>query len=237
MLIEAAVGKVGKWASSESGDTLEMIERPHGGISFVLVDGQRSGRAAKTVSRIVARKAISELGEGIRDGAAARAAHDSLYAHRGGKVSATLNILSVDLTTKTLVISRNSRCPIIHLHGEGAMDLIDEPSEPIGVRRGTKPQITELPLAVGTVVIAYTDGLETAGSRSTAVFDVPAAARNLYDTGCTSAKQLADGLLSRALELDDQRPRDDISVLVLWVTDRPSDGVRRMELSLPLSSR
>ena len=39
---EHPVGKIGKWATSESGDTLEMIERPHGGISFVLVDGQRS---------------------------------------------------------------------------------------------------------------------------------------------------------------------------------------------------
>ena len=117
------------------------------------------------------------------------------------------------------------------------MDIIDDPSEPIGVRRGTKPQITELPLVAGTVVIAYTDGLESAGSRSTAVFDVPAAAKSLYEAGCTSAKQLADALLSRALELDDGRPRDDISVLVLRVTNRPSDGVRRLELSLPLSSR
>jgi serine phosphatase RsbU (regulator of sigma subunit) len=183
----------------------------------------------------VARKAISELGEGIRDGAAARAAHDFLYAHRGGKVSATLNILSVDLTTDTLVISRNSRCPIVHVDGEGVLSLIDEPSEPIGVRRGTKPQITELPLAPGTVIVAYTDGLETAGSPSTVVFDVPAAVAELVDQGSRDAKRLADGLLGRALELDQGRPRDDISVVVLCVTDRPTDGVRRMALSLPLS--
>ena len=234
MEIEVAVAKTGKWATSESGDTLEMIERPQGGLSFVLVDGQRSGRAAKAISNLVARKAVSELAEGVRDGAAARAAHDYLYTHKGGKVSATLNILSVDLTSGTLVLSRNNRCPIIVITPDDGLQLIDEPAEPVGVRRGTKPQITELPLAVGTVVVIYTDGLEAAGARSTIVFDAPAAVRELAAGGDASARQLADGLLRQALALDEGRPRDDISVLVLRVVDRASDGVRRLTLSLPL---
>src|SRR3972149_2182866 len=108
MEIQIAVSKIGKYATSESGDTLEMIERPHGGLSFVLVDGQHSGRGAKAVSNLVARKALQLLSEGVRDGAAARAAHDYLYALRQGKVSATLNIASVDLDSRTLVLSRNN---------------------------------------------------------------------------------------------------------------------------------
>jgi hypothetical protein len=43
MELQVAVAKVAKWANHESGDTLEMIERPHGGLSFVLADGQHSG--------------------------------------------------------------------------------------------------------------------------------------------------------------------------------------------------
>jgi len=234
MEIEVAVAKVGKWATSESGDTLEMIERPQGGISFVLVDGQRSGRAAKAISNLVARKAVSELAEGVRDGAAARAAHDYLYTYKGGKVSATLNILSVDLVSRTLVLSRNSHCPIIIIMPESGMRLLDEPSEPIGVRRGTKPRITELPLDAGVMVVVYTDGLEMAGARSSRVFDVPAAVRELMAGGDVSAHQLADGLLKGALALDEGRPRDDISVLVLRIVDRVGDGVRRLALSLPL---
>jgi len=234
MEIEVAVAKVGKWATSESGDTLEMIERPHGGLSFVLVDGQRSGRAAKAISNLVARKAISELAEGVRDGAAARAAHDYLYTHKGGKVSATLNILSVDLTSGTLVLSRNNHCPIIVITPEGRLELLDEPSEPVGVQYGTKPQITELPLVAGTVVVIYTDGLETAGARSSCVFDVPAAIHELAARSNVDAQQLADSLLERALALDDGRPHDDISVLVLRILDRTGDGVRRLALRIPM---
>jgi serine phosphatase RsbU (regulator of sigma subunit) len=235
MEIEVAVAKVGKWATSQSGDTLEMIERPHGGFSFVLVDGQRSGRAAKAISNLVARKAISDLAEGVRDGAVARAAHDYLYTYRAGKVSATLNILSVDLVTYTLVLSRNSHCPVIVYTPEGGMKLLDDPVGPIGIRRGTKPSITELPLDVGTWAVVYTDGLERAGARSSRVFDVPDALREMTSQDGITARCIADGLLEQALALEDGRPRDDISVLVLRVIGRSAENrVRRLSLVVPL---
>ncbi|MEA3376196.1 MAG: PP2C family protein-serine/threonine phosphatase [Chloroflexota bacterium] len=235
MEIEVAVAKIGKWATSQSGDTLEMIERPQGGFSFVLVDGQRSGKAAKAISNLVARKAISELAEGVRDGAAARAAHDYLYTYRGGKVSATLNILSVDLVTETLVLSRNSHCPIIVVLPEEGLKLLDEPVEPIGIRRGTKPSITELSLEAGTLVVVYTDGLERAGSRSSSVFDIPEAVRAMMAQNMMTARRVADSLLERALALDEGRPRDDISVLVLRVTERRAENaVRHLNLRIPL---
>lgn len=126
MEFKVAVAKVGKYASSESGDTLEMIERPGGGLSFVLTDGQRSGKSAKAISNIVTRKAISLLADGVRDGAAARAASDYLYTYRSGKVIATLNILSVDLTSRSLVITRNNPAPVI-LIDQGKIRLLDAP--------------------------------------------------------------------------------------------------------------
>ncbi len=235
MEIEVAVAKIGKWATSQSGDTLEMVERPQGGFSFVLVDGQRSGRAAKAISNLVARKVISELAEGVRDGAAARAAHDYLYTYRGGKVSATLNILSVDLMTDTLVLSRNSHCPIVIFIPEEGMKLLDEAVDPIGVHRGTKPSITELPLKAGTLAVVYTDGLERAGSWSSPVLDIPGAAQELVDQGEATAQHVADTLLGQALALEDGRPRDDISVLVLHITERPVENdVRHLLLRVPL---
>ena len=104
--LEVGVAKVSKYATRESGDTLEVTERPQGGLSMVLADGQRSGRAAKIISALVARKAIALLAEGVRDGAAARATHDYLRTHRQGQVSAELSIVSLDLATRTIVISR-----------------------------------------------------------------------------------------------------------------------------------
>ena len=105
MEIKIAVSKIKKYATRTSGDTVEIIERPNGGVSVVMADGQTSGRGAKWVSSFVVRKVISLLADGVRDGAAARAASDALYTERNGRVSATLNLLSADLQTNTLVIT------------------------------------------------------------------------------------------------------------------------------------
>src|SRR3989337_1546397 len=117
MEARVSAAKVAKFASAESGDSLEMIERPTGGLSFVLVDGQRSGKSAKAISNVVARKAISLLADGVRDGAAARAASDYLVTYRAGKVLATLNILSIDIQSQSMVVTRNNPAPVLLILG------------------------------------------------------------------------------------------------------------------------
>ena len=240
--IQIAVAKVSKYASSESGDTVEVVERPHGGISIIVSDGQRSGRSAKAISNVVARKAMSLIAEGVRDGAVARATHDYLRTNRGGKVSAELVIASVDLVTETLVLSRNSRCPVL-VQRNGATEWLDDQCDAIGIYRNTKPNIVELPLAPGLTVVVFTDGIWSAGHRSGGAMDVAGAASlnessqagNGASGGECSAKGIADRVLDAALELDKGRPKDDSTVLVIKVGSHQRDQkVRRMEISLPV---
>ncbi len=236
MEVSFAVAKISKYATSESGDTLEMIERPHGGISLVLVDGQRSGKSAKVISNVVARKAIQLLAEGVRDGAAARAAHDYLYTYRKGKVSATLNIVSVDTDSKTIVISRNSESPVIVFTEKEGLNQLDEPSHGVGIYRHTKPVITEMPIEIGTLVVVFTDGLRHAGSLSgNLVYDPLDATRRLVAEGDYSAQLVADTLLEEAVARDNGRPRDDISVLTLYVEENlGKNDVRHLQGRIPI---
>lgn len=237
MEVQFAVSKISKWASRESGDTLEMIERPQGGLSMVLVDGQTSGRSAKAISNVVARKAVQLLGEGVRDGAAARAAHDYLYTYRSGKVSATLNILSVDTQSRTIVISRNNEAPVLVRTEAAGFYLLDAESRQVGVHRNTKPVITEIPIEIGTIVVAFTDGLRHAGSLSGKgrSYDPYAAFQEIVDQGLVSAAPICDRLLDEAMAMDDGRPRDDISVIAISVLESVAgDDVRRQSGRLTL---
>ena len=234
MEAQVAVAKVGKYATSESGDTLEMTERPGGGLSFVLVDGQRSGKPAKLIANIVARKAITLLAEGVRDGAAARAASDYLHTYRSGKVMATLNILSIDLVSQTMVITRNNHAPVI-LIDEQQIRALDEDVDPVGIRRGIRPIITEIPLHPGLTAILFTDGLIHAGARSGKSFDVLSFARMLNEEGPPNPGEWADRLLERAVELDQGRPADDISILVAAALPRDGNSqIRRLLARMPL---
>lgn len=236
MEVQIAVAKVNKYAVSESGDTLEVIERPNGGVSVVLADGQSSGRGAKAISQMVVRKVIGLLAEGVRDGAAARAASDALFTEKQGRVISTLNIASLDLSSGTIVLTRNNPAPIFIGRGE-QIDCIEEESIPLGTSRNVRPLITELPIEPGLVIVIYTDGLIHAGKRRGLPMDVGATISAILEDQDPSPQELADSLLAQAIHLDENRPADDISVLVLKVAPRVGDNVRRMTVRLPLGSQ
>src|SRR5215216_8171021 len=233
MEVQIAVAKVNKYATSESGDTLEIVERPNGGLSVVLADGQTSGRGAKAVSQMVVRKVIGLLAEGVRDGAAARAASDALFTEKQGKVISTLNIASLDLSSGTIVLTRNNPSPVFICRGE-KMDIAEEESVPLGVSRHVRPLITEIAIEPGLIIVIYTDGLTHAGKRRGMPMDIGATIRSVLEDQDPSPQMLADTLLAQAVHLDENRPADDISVLVVKVTARTGDNVRRMTVRLPI---
>lgn len=235
MEVQIAVAKVNKYAVSESGDTLEVVERPSGGLSVVLADGQTSGRGAKAVSMMVVRKVISLLAEGVRDGAAARAASDALFTEKQGKVISTLNIASIDLHSNTIVLTRNNPAPTYICRNE-QIDALSEESEPLGTSRNVRPVITELGLEPGLTIIIFTDGITHSGERRGQPMNVGESIRSIIEDQDPPPQQLADSLLAHAISLDDNRPADDISVLVLKVTPRTGDDVRRMNVRLPIDA-
>jgi len=233
MEIQIAVAKTNKYAVSESGDTLETVERPNGGMSVVLADGQTSGRGAKTISTMVVRKVISLLAEGVRDGAAARAASDYLYTERYGKVSATLNILSADLQTGTLVITRNNPAPVFIARGD-KIECLNSESTSIGTSRNIRPAISEIALEGWTSIIMYTDGILHAGDRYGQGLDICTMLESLLEEQDPTSQEIADALLANAIQLDQGRPNDDMSVVVLRVLPFESDLIRRLMVRLPV---
>lgn len=235
MEVQIAVAKTNKYAVLESGDSLEMVERPNGGLSVVLADGQTSGRGAKAVSLLVVRKVVTLLAEGVRDGAAARAASDSLYTEKQGRVSSTLNIVSVDMQTGTVVLTRNNPAPFFLAHAD-RVDCISTPSSPIGISRSVRPIISEVPIEPGLTIVIFTDGLVHAGERTGQPMDTCASLQSMLEEQDPTPQEIADSLLGEAVRRDHNRPADDISVVVLKVMKRRGDDVRRLTVRLPIGA-
>lgn len=226
-----AVAKVPRYGQDESGDSLEIIERPGGGYSCVLVSGHGSGRAAKTLSNLLAARAIALLKDGARDGAVARAVHDYLYTYRMGQALAALNILSIDRAVGKILITRQNPAPIYILTRDGLRGD-HSPSMPIGGEPLLRPQISELPIDAPTYVILFSAGLLRAGERRGD--DLSLANRLALWPVLDGAdpQVLAESILQHALQLDDQQPVDDMSVVVLGIrSDGDSVGMRRMTMS------
>lgn len=235
LLIDVGVAKTEKYASRESGDTVELIERPSGGITIVMIDGQGSGRAAKTLSLLLSSKAVALVKEGVRDSVVARATHDFLFAFRHGQVSATLDMVSIDLKTRSIVITRNAEASML-LRVDGRIQVLDPDSGPIGRYRWTKPSVREIPMAAGVEIVVFTDGIPHSGRRA----NLPAldlAAWGEHHLGSAApAQDIADTLLAHVMERDGGRPNDDMAVVALSLHPAPaSPPTRRMQLQIHLA--
>jgi serine phosphatase RsbU (regulator of sigma subunit) len=84
------------------------------------------------------------------------------------------------------------------------------------------------------VIVIYTDGLVHAGSRVGRPMDVCTSLKAMLEEQDPSPQAIADSLLAEAVTLDDGRPADDISVVVLKVLKRRGDDARRMMVRLPI---
>ena len=235
MEIQIAVAKTSKYGSTESGDNLEIVERPSGGVSVVMADARTSGKNAKLISTLVVRKIIGLLAEGVRDGAAARAASDYLYTEKGGSASAFLNILSVDLETDTIVLTSNNPTPTF-LSRDDRIETIVSNGSPIGVSRNIRPEISEISLESGITIVIYTDGVIHAGEANGVLVDIGTLLDSLLEEQDPRPQEIADTIISEAIRLDQGMPNDDMSVVVLRVVSKETDMIRRMTVHVPVDT-
>ncbi len=226
------ISKVNKYAARDSGDTVEVVERPSGGLSVVIADAQGSGPAAKMLSNLVTSKAVALLKEGVRDSAVHEAVHDHLYHYKHGRVLCTLTTLTVDTHRRVCSLAQNSSNPAYWAQDQNVTSL-GGGSEPLGVVAGLSAVLTEFPLRTGVWMVAVTDGVAMAGSRSGPAFDVERQLlRLLVEAAQPSA--VAECLLEGAVQCDEGRPRDDMSVVVVGIFAGEPNGWRRMSVQVPI---
>ena len=236
MEIQIAIAKTNKAGSQVSGDTLEVIERPRGGYSVVLCDGQTTGPDAKAISSLAVRKVITLIAEGVRDSAAARAASDHLYSIYNGSISAYLDILSADLQTNTLVVSRNNPTALFITRENGVTDALSGISTPIGNRPGINPDVVEIPLVPGLTAVMSTDGFSEAGKQYGDGLNIPLLMESILGYQQPDAQFIADQLIKQAILVDENMAHDDMSVVILRVQPKTKDHIRRLNVTLPIDT-
>ena len=240
MEVKIGLAKTSKYATGVCGDSCDIVERPHGGISAVIADGQGNGLAAHHTSSWVVHKAVELISDGARDGAVARAVHDYLYAMKDKKVSCTLTVLSADLDTETLVVSRNSNCPVI-VKTEEYETVYDEDVSPIGVNRPDTMDGRSLHVMTRTIqnkVLEKFHVFLTVGFYAIATdrqADFEKIMDIIHDNPPEDAAYIAKAIMDYALELDDEKATDDMTVVVLGVTSgSPAEPkIEQIEVTYP----
>jgi serine phosphatase RsbU (regulator of sigma subunit) len=233
MQINVAIAKIDKFGASKSGDTVETIERPNGGMSIVLADGQVNGVSSKAISTMVCHRIIDNIGDGIRDRSAIRATSNRLCIEGDGQVIANINLLSVDLQTNNILVSRNNPLPVFLIEN-GMVECLDSESEPIGGQMDVNPSMVELAIEPGLAIIVFTDGIYHAGRGNRNIPDICTTIEAFIEEQEPTAQDIAEFLIHRAIRLDEGKPRDDMCVVVMHVDVQVKDHIRRMNMSMTI---
>ena len=182
---------------------------------------------------MVSHRVIEYISQGLRDSAAIRTASNNLFSEHQGRVQAQVNVVSVDFLTNTILISRNNPIPVF-LINEDKVDCLAEECEPIGWHADISPSIIELPITPGMAIVVFSDGVFNAGREEQENPEICTIIEALVEEQEPSAREMADFLLNRSIRLDEGRPEDDMSVVVLLISPQPTDRVRRMNVSISL---
>ena len=235
MEIEAGISKIVPVADDVM--AIRTIERPKGGLSIILVESlSRPKFRGKSLCSAIAEQVAALLATGVRDGAAARAASDTLFTDYDGSASARLSIASADLQSGTLVISTNGSVPYF-VASNGEVTCLNMEAAAIGTERNIRPTIHELPLEPGLALVMYTSGIERAGELSGQNIDICAYLETSLESEGFLAQQLADELLAEAARLQEAKKSLPLGVVALHVGSQRTDGIHRTTYRIPVSEQ
>jgi hypothetical protein len=236
MEIEVAISKISKMGNSESGDTIEIVERPNGGLSIVMAEVVSKVADKKAISSAIVRKVIAWIGEGIRDGAAARAASDFLFTEHKGQLSACLNIISFDRQTDTIVVTRNNPTPVF-IYQDDELNCLSGQSQCIGNSMNIRPVISEIPLIPNTLLVLYSTGVEQSEKNMEQDFDICMIIRSLLEDQEPTAVEIANTLLTDSIRMNQSSPKEDMSVVAARISHNEESRIRKMSVNYPLPQK
>jgi hypothetical protein len=234
MEIHAAISKVDRYSSNQQGNKAEIIERPNGGVSIVMAEGKLSGKRSQAVTMKATHDVLNLISEGVHDGAAARVVLSRIKNEHHEKANVSISILSCDLETKTIVITKNNLVPILICDKNGNRFLpID--SDPDTLK--FDPSVYQFELELGQIFVLFSEGIFNAGRQDNNPIDFLLTIGSLVDEESdelASTQEIADFLLKQAISHDSGRPRDDMTVVVLKTSPATQREIRREYVCFPI---
>lgn len=234
MVIEFGVAKTGRYDLEESDETTEIIERPMGGQTVVYCSGMRNGRKSKILSSVIANKVLEKTAESFKDSSAIKYVSDQIHREYAGEVSGDFCMFSADFETGTIVVSRCTGLPVFY-YQHGQFNVWDSANHQFGSGKGLHPMITEIPIETGTVIVMLSEGILRAGKNTGEKTDITDLILNVIeDSEEMSADQIAGFFLGSASAMDENKPQDDMTAIVIKVSGNAEARARRMLVTSPV---
>jgi serine/threonine protein phosphatase PrpC len=233
MELQAAISKTARYSSNAQGDKVEIIERPRGGISIIMAEGKLSGRRSRTVAMKAVHSILSLIASGMHDGAASRMVLSNIFEDHKGKAQVSLHIISCDLESHSIVITKNNSTPVVTVFEDTAEYLRFDGT--IEAEQALTPSVFQFEIEEGRDFILVSDGILQAGTQYEQPLDLRVLVESLFEDDEPSVQAVADAILNQAISQDVGRPQDDMTVTVLRISASPSSTIRRECIHFPIN--
>ena len=206
-------------AEGVCGDYFDVIPCRKDRIAFVLADV--AGKGMNSLIVMVMIRASMQLIVNTQKSAATILS----WTNRGitGKINidhfASLVLANYDSEKKIFQIASAGNTPVLLYHSEnGEIEIINEPSDPIGVDKNTEYKDTEIAVKSGDIVLLYTDGLIEAVDAKNRQYGVDNIKKVLLESVSLNAQEISNRIKKNLQDFcGNARQHDDQTLMVVKI--------------------
>lgn len=233
MEIQSAISKFDRYASRDQSNKVEVIERPAGGLSIVMAEAELAGQPSSVLSLKVVHGILSLIAAGVHDCASARSVLQNAQRDYNGLARLNISIISCDLQSQTVVITKNNLTPLVLIRDNEASFLTLSSDDPEDLH--LNPSVFQYDIEADTWFGLFSNGVWTAGQEYGQRLDILLTVSSYFDEEDPKPHELADIIINEAVSLDLARPHDDMTVIVMRIANNPAKNIRRQCITLPLT--
>ncbi|KXZ40591.1 stage II sporulation protein E [Alkalithermobacter thermoalcaliphilus JW-YL-7 = DSM 7308] len=203
---------ISKDESAISGDSYTYMELEDGKYMVALSDGMGKGEKAYEESSVTIQVLEKMMESKIDEKVSIDVVNSMLMLKSSDEIFSTVDLSIIDLKEGMLQTVKMGACPSFIKRSKGSVEVISSSSLPIGIISEVKVDTDTRRVREGDFIIMVSDGIIDAGK------DKDLGENWLYTVlekiEKTSPKEIANIILDKALDLLDNQPIDDMTVVV-----------------------
>lgn len=207
--ISFGVGAVAKGGSEISGDTHTVIKTDNGKCLVALCDGMGSGKQAEQMSATSISLVESFYRAGF-DSDVILSCVNNLLTSSGNEVFCAVDMVAIDLYNGLADFIKLGATVGLIKCGE-QIEIVSGSSLPLGVLEEMKPSVTKKALNSGDIAVLISDGVADCFN------DPNALAQVFAEVSHNVPQSIAEVILTKALKLCNNKPADDMTIVVAKV--------------------
>lgn len=213
--LNVGIARAKKYDSPVSGDTSLQTKLNDGKYLLAISDGMGSGPEARKSSKIAIKMLERMLTSGFKKDVSIKMINSTLSANNDEDMYATLDILILDLYQGNIEFIKNGACPT-YIKRNKEVELVKSISLPTGIINDIDLVVYDKDIKDGDIIVMCSDGIVE--SNTEYLHKELWLKYFLEELQTDDVQQIADLIISEAIDNDYGKEKDDMTVIVAKVS-------------------